>query len=266
LRLTGAVRSQTLLLTSILFAASLAGCAAPGPLVRLAPAGGEVTWVSGRAVLSKEQSGVRVAAAFEHQHGDLLALRLEVDNQSEAKLEIGPHDVSVVACRQQALSSCTVARRVIDPEATLASLDAQASREAAAAVNDQALYTPLLVLSVVSDVATTVSGKGNSTTGLQSVAIANQMDHDAANHASALASFGSQHQMWSNAALRRHTLQPGRAQGGLVFIPVDFGARYVWLQMRVGGVVFPFRFEQTVTQIGYAAPPRTFTRGAPGYQ
>jgi hypothetical protein len=259
------MRSQTLRLASALLAAPL-GCATPGPLVRLAPAGGEVTWVSGRAVLSKEQSGVRVAAAFEQQNGDLLALRVEVDNQSEAKLEIRPDDVSFVACKQQALSSCTVARRVVDPEATLAALDAQASREAADAVNDRALYTPLLILSVVGDVATMASGKADSTTGLQSVALANQMDHEAANHANALASFGSHRQMWSNAALRRHTLHPGSTQGGLVFIPFDLSARYVWLQMRVGGVVFPFRFEQAVTQIGYATPPRTYTRGAPGYQ
>jgi hypothetical protein len=234
--------------------------------VRLAPAGGEVTWVSGRAVLSKEQSGVRVAAAFEQQSGDTLAVRVEVDNQTADTVEIGPRGVWFVACKQAAHSSCTVSQWVVDPEAKLVALDTRISHAAADAVNSQAFYTPLLIMSVVGDVATLASGRADGTTGLQSVAISHRMDRDAENHARALASFGSQRQMWSNSALRRHTLQPGRAQGGLVFIPIDLDTRYVWLQMRVGGVVFPFRFEQAVTQLGYATPARTYTRGAPGYQ
>jgi len=245
------MRSRDYVLASIVFGISLAGCATPSPIVRLAPAGGEVTWVAGRAVLSKQQEGVRVAAAFEHQDGDTLALRVEVANERETKVEVGPRNVSFVTCKQDGMDSCSAAQGVIDPEAVLMALDVNASREAADAANDAALYTPLLIMSVVADVASVASRKSDGTTGLQTAALANQMDNDAARHDSAMASYGAQRQMWSNAALRRNTVQPGRAQGGMVFIPIDVTARYVWLRVRVGPLTFPFRFEQSVTAVSY---------------
>jgi hypothetical protein len=243
------MRSRDYLLASIVFGVSLAGCATPGPIVRLAPAGGNVTWVAGRAVLAQQQPGVRVAAAFEHQDGDNLAVRVEVANEGETALDVGPRGISFVMCKQEALSSCDAAHAVVDPEVALMALDVSASREAAAASNDAALYTPLLILSAVSDVASVAARKSDSTTGLRTAALANQADNDAARHDSALASYASQREMWSNAALRRNTLQPGRAAGGMVFIPIDLTARYVWLQVRAGAQRFSFRFEQTVTQV-----------------
>jgi hypothetical protein len=241
--------SRNYLLASIVFGVAVAGCATPRPLVRLAPVGGEVTWVSGRAVLSKQQSGVRVAMAFEHQDGDALAVRVEVANDSEAKLEVGPRDVFFVTCQQKALESCGLSQRVIDPEAALMALDVGASREAAAAANDAAFYTPLLILSAATDIASIASGKGDSTTGLQTAALANQKNAEEARHNTAMASYASQREMWSNAALRRNTVQPGRAQGGMVFVPIDLTAQYVWIQLRAGPRAFAFQFEQTVTQI-----------------
>jgi len=255
------MRSRDYLLGSIVFALLVAGCATPHPVVRLAPAGGEVTWVAGRAVLSKQQSGVRVAMAFEHQDGDTLAVRVEVANDSEAKLEVGPRDVFFATCQQRALGSCGASQRVIDPEAALMALDVGASREAAAAANDAAFYTPLLVMSAVTDVASVASGKGDSTTGLHTAALANQRDADEARHNTALASYASQRDMWSNAALRRNTVQPGRAQGGMVFVPIDLAARYVWIQLRAGPRTFAFQFEQTVMDIPTATSPRMHTMG-----
>jgi hypothetical protein len=249
------MRSRDYVLASIMFGISLAGCATPRPLVRLAPAGGEVTWISGRAVLSKQQSGVRVAVAFEHQDGDMLAVRVEIANDGEDKLEVGPRSVFFATCQQDALDSCAPSQRVIDPEAALMALDVSASREAAAAANDAAAYTPLLILSVVADVAAVASRKSDSTTGLRTVALANQMDNDAVRHDTAMASYASQREMWSNAALRRNTVQPGRAQGGMVFVPIDLTARYVWIQLRAGPLVFPFKFEQTVTQVTSPSVP-----------
>jgi hypothetical protein len=250
------MRARDYLLASIVFGVSLAGCATPRPLVRLAPAGGDVTWVAGRAVLSQQQSGVRVAVAFEHQDGDLLAVRLEIANEGEARVEVGPRDVSFATCKQEAVHTCGVAQRAIDPEATLTALDVDASRRAAAAANDVALHTPLLILSAVTDVASVASGTSDRNTGLRTAVLASRMDHAAARHDTAMASYAAQREMWSNAALRRNTVQPGRAQGGLVFVPIDLEARYVWIQLRVGALVFPFRFEQTVTQVTYPREPQ----------
>ncbi len=255
------MRSRDYLLASIVFGLCVAGCATPRPLVRLAPVGGEVTWLSGRAVLSKQQSGVRVAMAFEHQDGDTLAVRVEVANDSEAKLEVGPRDVFFVTCPAEAIASCGLSQRVIDPEAALMALDVGASREAAAAANDAAFYTPLLILSAVTDVAEVASGKANSTTGLQTAALANRRHAAEARHNTAMTSYAAQREMWSNAALRRNTVQPGRAQGGMVFVPIDLTARYVWIQLRAGPRAFAFQFEQTVTNIRQANSPRMHTMG-----
>jgi hypothetical protein len=254
------MRSRDYFLASIVFGVSLAGCATPGPVVRLAPAGGDVTWVAGRAVLSQEKSGVRVAAAFEHQDGGMLAVRVEVANDSEATLDVGPRGVSFVTCKHDGKESCGFARGVVDPEEVLMALDVGASRAAADAANDRAFYTPLLILSAASDVASIAGGRSNNTTGLRTAALANQMDNDAARHDSSMASYGQQRQMWSNAALRRSTVQPGRAQGGMVFVPIDLEARYVWIQVRAGGLKFPFRFQQTATQSTYSTVQYARTR------
>src|SRR6188472_3490387 len=63
------------LLVVVLASGGSIGCATPGPLVTLTPAQAGVVWVAGRAVVSKEETGVRVATAFEHQDGATLALR-----------------------------------------------------------------------------------------------------------------------------------------------------------------------------------------------
>lgn len=256
------MRARDYLLASIVFGVSLVGCATPGPIVRLAPAGGDVTWIAGRAVLSQEQAGIRVAAAFEHQDGQMLALRVEVANDSEAKLQIEPRDVLFLACKTAERDTCGVTQRVVDPEEALMALDVSASREVAAAQNDAAFYAPLLILSAVADVASVASGKGSRTTGLRTAALSNQMHNDAERHDSAMASYASQREMWSNAALRRTTVQPGRTQGGMVFVPIDMTARYIWIQVRAGAAVFPFRFEQTVTRPAYSGRAnRTRARG-----
>jgi len=255
------MRARDYLFGLIMFGLCVAGCATPRPVVRLAPAGGEVTWVAGRAVLSKQQSGVRVAMAFEHQDGDMLAVRVEVANDSDAQLEVAPREVFFATCQERALGSCGRSQRVIDPEAALMALDVNASREAAAAANDAAFYTPLLIMSAVTDIASVASGKGDSTTGLQTAALANQRYAEEARHDTAMASYASQRDMWSNAALRRNTVQPGRAQGGMVFVPIDLAARYVWIQLRAGRRTFAFQFEQTVTEIHKATSPPMHTMG-----
>ena len=83
-------RSSPLLL-SILAAALLFGCATPAPLVRLHPNTGEdVFWMSGRAAVKKQSGGVQVAAAFEHQLGKRLGLRVEVRNGTGERIEDQP--------------------------------------------------------------------------------------------------------------------------------------------------------------------------------
>ena len=80
------------------------------------------------------------------------------------------------------------------------------------------------------------------------------MQSNAAAHDSAQASFGERRQIWSNQALRRNTLDPGQGASGLVFLPIDLRAGYVWFNVRLAGAVFQFPFQQVVTQVLPPAP------------
>ena len=55
--------------------------------------------------------------------------------------------------------------------------------------------------------------------------------------------------LWANVALRRSTVAPGHGVAGLVYLPIDLKARYLWIHVRAGGQTFPFGFRQTVRQI-----------------
>lgn len=238
-------------LLAVVMALTVVGCATPAPLVSLRPVDSEVIWVAGRASVQKEAEDVRVATAFENQDGEMLAIRVEIDNQRDAKMDIDPARVVYITCTDRAASSCAKPRKVIDPERALRALDEQDSVNDAQAANNMAFHTPFLLLSVVGDVASVASGKGSSTTGLQSASIANRMEHDAAAHDRSRTAIASRRKMWANVALRRTTLLPGGGTSGLVYLPIDLQARFVWLYVRPpDGSYVSFGFEQTVTYVG----------------
>jgi hypothetical protein len=75
------------------------------------------------------------------------------------------------------------------------------------------------------------------------------MESDAAARDSAQASIAVQQQLWSDQALRRNTLFPGQGTTGLVYLPINNQAVYVWLQITVAGRLFPFHFAQVITPV-----------------
>jgi hypothetical protein len=227
---------------------SVGGCATPAPIVRLAPVSPDVLWVSGRASVAQEQEGIRVGAAFDHQDGPTLGLRVEVENATEANVDVDPHEFTYTTCRGTALATCGATRRIVDPEEVLAALDERQSREQADATNSQAFLGTMVILSAVGDVASIASGHADHHTGDNTVAAANFMESDAAVHETRLASIAVQQQVWSNEALRRTTLTAGRGTGGRIYLPIDLDAQTVWLHVRTGGRVFSFPFRQSVTR------------------
>src|SRR5215471_3654864 len=105
-------------LLALLASVILVGCATPSPIVRLYPRGADdVVWVSGRAVAAQEEDGVKVAAAFDHQTTDMIAFRLEVENDTGHRIEVTPDSVAFRTCRDE--KSCKKALWVIDPEDVL---------------------------------------------------------------------------------------------------------------------------------------------------
>jgi hypothetical protein len=233
-----------LLVTAVL----VAGCATPSPLVRLHPKSPDVVWVSGRATVIREDGGTRVAVAFEHQDGPNLGLHVEVENGTEGKLYVDPSEFTFTSCRTADLGSCDLTRRVVDPERVLLALDERQSRERADAANSQALLGTLVVLNAVGDVASVASGRADHNTGQGTVATAALMQSDAAARNSQLSAISVQQSIWSNEALRRNTLFPGRGTAGRVYVPIDLNAQIVWLHVRTGGHVFSFQFQQVVTR------------------
>jgi hypothetical protein len=239
-------------LASFVIATASLACATPAPLVRLHPKAGEVVWVSGRASVMRAERGVRVAVAFDHQDGAALGLRVEVENQTEANLNVDPREFRYTACRGVQPTSCAPAGQVIDPERVLLTLDERRSRERADAANGQAVLGTMVILSAVGDAATIASGRATRNTGTGTVAAASLMQSDAAARNSSLSSIAVQQAIWSNEALRRNTLFPGRGTAGRIYLPIDIDARIVWLHVRTGGRVFSFPFQQIVTDVGAA--------------
>lgn len=254
----GMCASPRLVLLVITVAASAVGCATPQPLVRLDPRGTkDVVWVAGRAVVAKERGGVRVATAFEVQDGSMLALRLEIENQLPQPIEVSPSDFTFVKCATAADDSCVGAFSIIDPEQVLAALDERQSRERADAANEAALNTSLVLLSAVGDVASIASRRPHPTTGLRTVALAEQGQAAAARADATIASLGTARATWSNVAFRRTTIAAGAGAGGLIYLPIDVKAQFVWLYIRAAGQEVPFGFRQTVRELNSTrrAPP-----------
>jgi hypothetical protein len=239
----------------ILVVAGVGACAMPAPLVRLEPRNpSAVTWVAGRAVLDDEAAGIRVAAAFEQQQGDLLGVRVEIENRGLSRIELSPRDVIFMTCTTPDNASCGPSRWVVDPELVIEDLDAAESRARAQATNEQALYTGLVLLSAVGDAASIASGRPHRTTGVGTVGLATRADAAAGRAETSSLRRASGRELWANHALRRTTLQPGGAASGLVYLPIRTEAQYIWLQVRAGGQDFPFAFKQHV-RVLTSSPP-----------
>jgi len=192
---------------------------------------------------------VRVAAAFDHQASDLVAFRVEIENDTDHPIEVGPENVAFASCRDD--KSCAAALWVIDPEEVLTSLDSQRSREKANATNEQIAGGALLFLGAAGDVAAASRGRSSNS----AIGIGAEMNASAARSAVTLSNIDAQQAIWSTAALRKTTLSPGRGTSGFVFIPVDTKAEYVWLQVYQGPSKFSFHFRQTVQPVWQPAGP-----------
>src|SRR6476660_6148898 len=94
-------------LALLVMAAPLAvSCATPSPMVRLDPGSPDVVWVAGRASVMREEGGVRVGVAFDHQDGPNLGVRVEVENDSDHPFDLDPHALTYTPCAGTLAASC----------------------------------------------------------------------------------------------------------------------------------------------------------------
>lgn len=230
-------------------AAPLAGCATPAPIVKLDPVADSVLWASGRPFVGLDDRGVRVAAAFDRQVGAALSVRVEIENRTDRPLEIDPgQQFSFLTCKRPDQTSCSKELLVIDPEEMLAHYDEAASRERAQASDGERASDSLVLLGVFSDVVS-LAGRHGGDAPLRTEAAEDQRHDVAADHDRALDEVANQREMWSNLALRRHTLLPGASVGGQIFIPGDGAGQDVWLKIRVGTRTFPFHFHEVARPV-----------------
>ena len=229
--------------------ASVLGCATPAPIVRLDPIADEVFWVSGRAAVKQEEKGVRVAASFDREVGTTLGVRVEIQNQTDRKLDVDPAQAfSFISCKGTGESSCAKETFVIDPDEMIAGLDEKASRERAQAANDERALGGLVLLSAVTDTAS-LAGPGGNVAPLRTEGAVSVQQGTAGSHDRAFGGIESQREMWSDEALRHNTLLPGASVGGQVFIPADKGVQSVWLKIRVGSRTFSFQFRMVAQDV-----------------
>jgi hypothetical protein len=214
--------------------------------VRLTPRDPDVIWAAGRALVSRADTGVRVAVAFEHQTNDALALRVEVANDTDGRIEVGPRDVSYATCKSTAAASCAPAAWVIDPETMLDALQVEHSLWVAQTQNAAAMGGALTLLGAAGDVA--AAGSGHPESAHTTAAALDVAATTSGRNASTLGRIEGEQARWAD-AFRRNTLFPGQAAGGPVYIPIVPDARLVWLQVQVGQRKFLFCFEQETKQV-----------------
>jgi hypothetical protein len=224
-------------------------CATPASLISLQPTSPQVIWVEGHPAVLEEQDGVKVAVAFDRQEGANLGIRVELENDTDAAVEVDPRLFTYSSRASECVNTFATTTPIIDPETVLTNLAVQESREQAAAKNEQVFLETLAILSVAGDVAASARGGGTGHPGEGAALAASAADSSAAAHENTLSSITAQRQMWSSTALRRNTLFPARGLAGDVYLPVDADARIVCLQVRTTGRVFSFPFKQTITPV-----------------
>lgn len=210
-------------------------------MVRLEPIGGNVFWVAGRPATAGQDRGVRVAAAFDQQVRSMLAVRVEIENETDHRVDVDPaKQFSFVSCRSASERSCAGETFVVDPEDVIAYLDQTASREQARATDDGRAAGALWLLTAASSFSP--SNGDASAPALNAAARHDRAADDAA----------AERDMWSTVALRHTTVAPGGSTVGQVFIPIDHGVQTVWLRVRVGNRIFPFHFQEVTQPVSRA--------------
>jgi hypothetical protein len=232
-------------------AATAAGCATPGPVVRLTPKATDATWLAGRGIVTREKAGLRVACAFDRQEEELLAFRVEAQNRSSVPIEMDPRQLAHVVCETS--RSCSPAFPVEDPEQHLVAIDAVRARHRAAQKNHRTAGAVLVLLDTTAAVTAAASGNGRAAASFAADALEDGAIAEAAasTHEGAIHSLETSKIAWQDGALRRTTLAPGQGIAGAVYVPVTPGAAEVWIRVDVGERRFWFGFDQTT----FGKPP-----------
>jgi len=245
---------RSILLVGALATATLAGCFAPEPVLRLSPLSHEVVWNEGRAAQVKENDVARVAVAFEREwtlaNRPMVGFRVEIQNVSDKPFLVVPSHFYYAVCSRTADGKgrlCQLSHPAVNPEQLLLDLDIQHARDQAHAANDEALGSALLFLDLAAGMANVAKGNGRGVgAAVTGAAVSGSIVSSASADGNAeAANYEFARSNWSATALRKTTLLPGKGAAGVVLIDRQLDAREIVLAVRIEDKALDFPFEQT---------------------
>jgi hypothetical protein len=262
------------ILLCALATAALTGCFAPEPVLRLHPLSHDVLWSEGRAAQVRENAVARVAVAFEREwtfaNRPLVGFRVEIQNVTASPFVVVPARFYYAACSGSAdgkSRSCLPSHPVVNPEQVLLDLDVGHARSQAGVANEEALGGALLFLDLAAGMANAANGhrRGVGTALAGAAASSSIMSSASAEGDAEAANYESARAHWSDTALRKTTLLPGRGTAGIVFIDRQLDAREIVLAVRIDEEALDFPFQQIRydPQARSESPARTTTRARP---
>lgn len=220
---------------------SLIGCAPS--YYQLRPASGDVAWVDGREVTRTEQNGVVLVASYEFEDPSHLVLDVEIKNRTSAPLLVDPVDFSYYpfdtksdTLRNKHNPLYASIYRATDPEKKIEQATLDIKRQKQRLVASSVFNGLLLIATIASDVHSSRNDRswqqrannrymhGQAYNIIIQKQIADvhlqkarteQLKHERAN--------------WQEMALRKTTLPVGESVRGLLFLPKDTRASYLWL-------------------------------------
>ncbi|NBB17894.1 hypothetical protein GVN20_00870 [Runella sp. CRIBMP] len=230
---------------NILLCASLVWLAGCTPsFYHLRPASGDIAWIDGREVTRVEQNGVVLVASYEFEDPHHLVLDVEIKNRTTAPLLVDPNDFTYFpfeekgdTLRKKTNSPYSATYRATDPEQKIEQATLEIKRQKQRLVAASIFNGVMLVATIASDIHSSnrndrswqqqannrynhaqaynfIIQKQIADVQLQKIRT-DQLQHERAN--------------WQDMALRKTTLPVGESVRGLLFLPKDTRASYLWL-------------------------------------
>lgn len=255
-------KTSTLYLFFILGIIFLSSCVVPQKVIRVQPDNNEnVFWHQGQAIAEKKQDNIVVRSAFSHANREYLIFDIEVFNERTEPILVTPEVMSLAG-------DTGPARRALDPEKILLSMEIEDSRQRANATNAAIVGGVVLVGAAIavavsdnddcvdnSDTGSDWDGDDYGTAEVISDAVIPAVSLWLDFHQDPILSVPpsdlpatNEVFFWEETTLRRTTLRPGEHIRGLVAFPRLDETQTLNLEVPVETEEFLFLFTQKVFQ------------------
>jgi hypothetical protein len=227
-----------------------AGCATlPATGVHLDADGPNVVYAAdGTEIMSADEGGLRIAVAHAFQQQGTIALRVEVENLRDETVIVDPRQMYYRTCplfhSGPNDGDCTPAAEVMDQEGVLDALERDRVREQPDETAAAVVGTVLLLLAAVAVAKVAERALGRYQPPGDTALLFH--DDNGTSRERVAAARELERQNLATRALRLTRLPPAQGVAGLVYVPIDPGARSLRLFMSIAGQQFRFPFQQAV--------------------